>query len=108
MGTKTNSKYYHVCADGWDGEDLESLYTIYGEKAYDMFQEKWPETGDMCFTHAHMVHMHLTLDDAVEYQGEYGGEIVEISTEDLDIIIDYEEYPHPVTKNVPKEYIKKI
>ena len=54
------------------------------------------------------VHCHATLAAAKEYAAEYGGEIIEIDTDGLDVR-DGAEYPHPVVPGaIPSDRCRKI
>ena len=102
--------YYHVCMY-WDGKDLESLYKQHGDEAYEMFAEKWPESGNLSQVHAHVTHLHSSIKEAKEFAAQYGGMILMIDDAGLEITIDdYEyEYPHPVCKHeIPAENIKEF
>jgi DNA replication protein DnaD len=49
------------------------------------------------------------LDQAREFVEEFGGEILEVNTEDLDIVIDNLEYPHAMVRDrISAEYVKRI
>ena len=95
MDRTKNNIIYHVCRD-WDGNNLQSLYEQYGDQAYDIFLSKWPDAGELAEYHVHYIHCHSALDEAKEYQAEYGGQIIAIDAEYLDVIIDNLEYPHPM------------
>ena len=99
---------YHVVKH-WDGGDLLSLYQQIGDAAYEGYAEKWPEAGELGQYHIHYIHLHATLEQAREFAEEFGGEILEISADDLDIEMDRLEYPHPMVRDcIPAEYIKRI
>ena len=102
-------KCYHVTKE-WDGQDLESLYAIYGDEAYDIYAEKWPEAGELAQAHAHVVHLHASIDEAKGFAAEFGGEILEIDApEDYEIEIDSLEYDHPVCRHeIEKNSIRRI
>lgn len=104
-------KLYHV-AQSWDGQDLESLYQQYGDDAYNMYLEHWPEAGGLQEYHVHYVHLHKTLDEAREYQQEFGGEILVVVLPDDEVDgwveTDDLEYPHPVVRDrIEKEYVHR-
>lgn len=100
-------RMYHVCRPRWDGGDLLSLYEQEGEKAYIIFAEKYELDNGLGIDHAHYVHGHYTLEEARKYQRIWGGQILEIDTQDLAVKHDCVEYPHPMVRGrIPKEYIK--
>jgi hypothetical protein len=108
-GNARRSTMYHVVIKDWDGDDLLSLYQQIGDAAYEEYAEKWPEAGELGQYHVHYVHLHATLDQAREFVEEFGGEILEVNTEDLDIVIDNLEYPHSMVRDrIPAEYVKRI
>jgi len=99
---------YHVCKN-WDGCNIESLYKQYGDEAYRIFAKKWPDAAELAEYHVHYVHCHFALDEAKEYQTEFGGEIIAIDAEYLDVVIDTLEYPHPmVYGEISKENLYKL
>ena len=105
-GVMEMSNYYHVCSS-WDGKDLQSLYAQYGDEAYVMYADKWPDSGNLSQVHAHVIHLHPSIDDAQKYADQYGGMILTIDDNGLDITIDDYEYPHPVCKHeIPAENIQ--
>jgi len=95
MNRIKNNTIYHVCKN-WDGCNLKSLYKQYGNQAYDIFLEKWPDAGELAEYHIHYIHCHFTLDEAKEHQAEHGGQIIAIDVEYLEVVIDNLEYPHPM------------
>lgn len=106
-------KFYHVCENGWNGKELESLETQCGEdKAIDMFIEKWPDAESLAPYHIMVVHLYSNLDQAQDHKNEFGGELLEINipedeVEDY-ITIDTLEFDHPTAKEIPVEFIKKV
>lgn len=101
-------KLYHVAKD-YDGGDLESLYVREGNDAFDIYAEKWPEAGELGQYHVMYVHCHDNLKDAESFVDTYGGKVLEINADDLDVEMDTLEYPHPMVKEyIPAEYIKEI
>ena len=101
--------HVHVGHDWAPGDDLLSLYEVYGDAAYEMYAERWPDARELAIYHAHYVHCHATLVEAVKYQSEYGGQILEIETDELDVFIDRLEYPHPCVRDmIPAEYITQM
>ncbi len=102
--------YYHVC-NGWDGNDLLSLYQLEGEDAYEMYAERWPEAGELAQYHVHYIHLYETIEEAKAHQEEHGGEILKIEgdPEELGIEIDKLEFAHPIVRDrIPKEYISRL
>ena len=98
---------YHVATD-YDGGDLNSLYNQYGNDAYDMFAERWPESDNLGQYHAHYVHLHDNMQDAQGFAATYGGEILIIDATDLDVKIDNLEYRHPIVEGcIPSQYIRR-
>ena len=100
-------KLYHV-VENYDGGDLLSLYEQYGDRAYELFLDKWPESGELGHYHAHYIHLYSSVDDARK-SGIYG-EILEIDIPDTEIQclleIDTLEFPHPMIRDcLPKRYI---
>ena len=95
MNRIKNNIIYHVCKN-WDRCNLKSLYEQYENQAYEMFLEKWPEASELVEYHVHYIHCHFTLDEAREYQAEYGGQIIAIDTDNLEVVIDKLEYSHPM------------
>lgn len=101
-------KLYHVVKN-YNGGDLESLYEQHGSEAYDIFAEKWPEAGALGHYHAHYIHLHSTKEDAEAFAAEFGGEILEIKADDLEVEIDGLEYKHPMVKDcIDAEYVKRV
>lgn len=90
---------YHVAQDGWDGADLLSLYAQYRDDAYDQYAERWPDAGELCYEHAHYVHCHASLSDATAFQADHGGDLLIISLDEDDIVMDVAEYPHPMVRD---------
>jgi hypothetical protein len=110
--TPEQAIYYHVTAK-WDGQDLESLYDRYGEKAYDMYADRWPDAEELAYAHAHIIHLHATEAKTKEYAEVYGGEILIINDRDndLDVEIDGLEKGarHPVCRQtIDKHYISRL
>lgn len=102
-------KYYHV-VDKYDGGDLESLYHRYGDAAYDMYLERWPESGNLSQYHAHNIHLYDSLEEAQKHSAYFGGDVLEIIPDDaLEVTIDTLEFPHPIVEDkIPKKYITPI
>ena len=108
--------YYHVAENGWDGDDLTSLVSQYGEsEAIELFCERWPEAENSAYEHSSRIHLHSTLDEAKKYWSvDKTGDILAIELdEDAEseccIVIDELEYPHPVAcEDIPAEYISVV
>lgn len=86
---------YHVTPK-WDGGDLKSAKEFYGSEtaAIKQFCEKWGADVEHAYHHVTYVFLHDTLDEAREFQAEYGGEILAIDDTYLEITIDgVEGYP---------------
>jgi len=100
--------YYHV-AHNYTGGDLLSLYEQHGEDAYEMYADKWPDAGELAQYHTHYIHLHETLVDAQTYQSEFGGTILEINADELEIKLDTLEYKHPMVRDyIEEEYIREV
>ena len=101
---------YHV-TNKWDGEDLESAELRFGtEEAIEMFCKKW-DTEDVAFAQSQINNIYLfdTMEQAVEHQKFYGGEILEIDDEYIDTSTDtIEGFTVAYDNKISKEYIKKI
>ena len=99
-------KLYHVCAN-YDGGDLMTAARMMGElEAIESYVAKWPEAGELAAAHVNMIHLHETIDQAREFAAIYGGAVLEIDAEYLDVVVDSLEYPHPVcTSTIDAEYI---
>jgi len=106
-------KIYHVAPKGLTG--LKSLYEQFGEAAYDMYVERWPDANELAFAHAHYIHCHNTINEAVDYM-QYNGDddsVVYVVDVDDDLVCwDNLEYKHPVIEhsydiNVIKEIENK-
>jgi len=103
--------YYHVAPDTYRiGTTLESLHAIHGDAAYDMYAKRWPDAGTLGFIHAHYVHLHATLADAQAYVEDFGGIILSVTLdEDIKVIIDQDEYPHPMVEDsIPANMITPL
>ncbi len=101
--------YYHVAKD-WDGEAIESLYDQYGDEAYDIYAEKWPEAGELAQYHAHVVHLYADRKQAEEHADTFGGDVLVIDDQDdeLEITIDTLEFGHPVCNHeIDACYVRK-
>ncbi len=101
-------RMYHVCRS-WDGDDLLSLYEQLGEEAYGIFAQKHGIGNGLGIGNAHFVHCHYTVEEAREYQKNWGGVILEIDAKHLAVKHDCLEYPHPMVRDIiPKEYVRLL
>jgi hypothetical protein len=89
---------YHVCGSIIEG-DLLSLYALHGEAAYDMYIERWADSGNLGQYHAHWVHLYDNLADAIKHQHELGGYIYQVDLSELDYRVDTLEFPHPMVRD---------
>lgn len=102
---------YHVVGDGWDGKELLSLHDQYGDDAYDIFAERWPEADGLGIYHAHRIFFYDTLADAQDHAAELGGKVLKIDADKISdqIKIDDLECPFYVsTEPVPASVITVI
>lgn len=100
---------YHVTPK-WNGNDLKTAADYLGEEeAIEMFLEKW-ETDDVSFAADQVTKIYLyeTLADAQSHQKSYGGEILEIDDEWLEIRIDEVEGYPTVRNSISKNDIKRV
>lgn len=99
---------YHV-SKNWDGGDLESLAIRCGDEseAIEKFCKRWPEACDAADMHVHCVFLHSTIEAAKEFSATYGGEILEIDDEYLDIQKDPYEGELYVKDMIDSEYVNK-
>ena len=99
---------YHVAPANHVG-DLESLYALHGEEAYEIYADRWPEAGELAQYHVHYVHCYDSLEEARAHAAQLGGKIYEICTEHLEIERDNLEFDHPMVRNeIPAEYIREV
>lgn len=101
--------YYHVTPH-WDGGDLESLYALHGDAAYDMYADRWPDAGALAQYHVHVVHLYASYEAAAAHVDYYGGQLLTIVDPDDDLPIhidDLEEgLPHPVSReSIPAQMV---
>ncbi len=102
---------YHVTPE-WDGGNLQTAAKRFGEvEAIEMFIAKW-NCDDASFAADQVAKIYLygTIDEAMAHQAEYGGEVLEIDDEYLEIATDYAEgQPVLCTRNeIRSEDIKRI
>lgn len=94
---------YHVCRDGWDGGDLLALADRmeWGDEACEYIAANWPDCEgkewEYYNTDGTEIHFHATLEQAIEFADEFGGEILVIDASGLDVR-EGTEYPHPVIR----------
>jgi hypothetical protein len=100
---------YHVTKN-WDGGDLESLAMRVGDdqEAMEIFCDRWPEAGEAADLHIHCIFLYASLEQAIAHQENFGGEILEINDEYLEIREDPYEGELYVRDEIEAEYIKKI
>lgn len=103
-------KFYHVC-QCWDGGDLMSLLDQHNgdeSAALEEFAARWPEAGELGVYHISYIHLWDSLDQAEQFQSWFGGEILEINGDDLEIERDSLEFDHPITRDIiPKTNIRR-
>lgn len=83
---------YHV-TQNWNGKDLKTAADFMGEEeAIEMFCEKW-NTDDTSYAQDQIrkIYLYATIEEAQEHQDIYGGEILAINDEWLDIFEDWTE-----------------
>ena len=92
--------YYHV-AQNWDGNDLTSLYDQHGEQAYELYEAKWPESGNLGSYQVHQVHLYTSAAEAQKHAEIWGGEVLLVELDDqFDsecLSLDELEFAHPVS-----------
>jgi len=92
-------KYYHV-TNKWDEGNLKSLADMIGEsEAIEVYASKWPEAGGLAIDHINVIHLHHEKEEAESFVADFGGEILEIDGEEIEVVIDTLEYPHPVCRH---------
>lgn len=76
---KAPSELYHVVgSDYTEGQPLKTLYSRLGDKAYDVFAEKWPESGDLGQYHAHRNFFYDNAEDAAQHADVFGGRVLRV------------------------------
>lgn len=104
---------YHVAPADHSG-DLLSLYRQHGDEAYEIFIERWPDSGVLGDYHADYVHCHATLEKAEDHAAWYGGKIYAIDgaafvADGGKVETDTLEFPHPMVRDeIPAEYIREV
>lgn len=100
---------YHVTKE-WDGEDLQPLAKRIGEnEAIEVFLESWPDTdASMANDHVWKIFFYKSLEEAQEHQGVFGGEILEIDADILELETDLIEGYEHTSFDIPKEFIRKV
>jgi hypothetical protein len=103
---------YHVTPK-WDGGDLKSLKEQYGDNAYDVFVERWPEAERIAWEHIDYVHCFATREEAEYYLRDWregvGGQLLEIDDRALETSMDRLErgQTHVVVRGrIPARYIR--
>lgn len=100
---------YHVAPEGHNG-DLKSLYYQYGQEAYSIFCERWPEAGNIGDYHVHYVHLYDTLDQARLHPHEgiiYAVDLATMEADGYEIERDDLEFGHPVVRDmIEARYLK--
>lgn len=99
---------YHVAPADHAG-NLESLYALHGDDAYEMYADRWPESGNLAQYHAHYVHCYDSLDEARAHAAQWGGKVYEINADELEVERDNLEFDHPMVRDeIDAEYIKEV
>lgn len=99
---------YHVAPADHSG-NLESLYSLHGDDAYEMYADRWPEAGELAQYHAHYVHCYDSLDEAREHAAQWGGKIYAIDTSEIEVERDNLEFDHPMVRNeIDVEYLQDV
>lgn len=101
-------KKYHV-SKNWNGRDLESLTTFLGDynEAIEQFCERWPECTEAADLHVTYVFLYDSVQLAEQHAATFGGDILEINCEHIDLVIDPYEGFCCVKNSIDSEYIKK-
>ena len=111
-----DERVYHVAGPGYEpGDDLLSLAEQVAQgylseaEAIAQLQARWPEAAaDYIMGDGAEIHCHTTRAEADAYALEYGGRVVAIDAETLDVRSGAE-YPHPVVLGrIPAEVIRDI
>lgn len=105
----TKEKRYHV-TQKWNGEDLQPLAKRIGEnEAIEAFLESWLDAdASMANDHVWKIFFFKNLEEAQEHQGIFGGEILEIDADILELEKDLIEGYECTSFDVPKEFIRKV
>lgn len=91
---------FHVCT-AWDGSDLSPLAKRLGEaEAIEAWLERWPEGGDLVHDHVHAIHLYDTLEAAQEHADAFGGTVLAIDAQLVELDRDIMEFDHPITRAV--------
>ncbi len=79
MKNKLPRELWHVVGPDYvTGQPLQSLYRRHGNKAYDMFAQKWPEAGNLGEYHAHRNFFYDNMKEAEEHADVFGGRVMKI------------------------------
>ena len=102
---------YHVTLQ-WNGKSLQTAARFYGEaEAIEMFMKKW-RTEDSAFAgdQVHKIYLYNTIEEARDHQKIYGGEILEIDDEWLEIFEDVSEGTPmlAVDREIDQKYIRRL
>lgn len=87
---------FHVVGKKYkEGQPLRSLVDQYGDKAYNMFNKRWPDTGaDMGIYHARQTMFYDNLKDAQEHAQSYGGKVLKVDPKKVnELFFDEAEKP---------------
>lgn len=87
---------FHVVGKKYkEGQPLLSLYKQHGNKAYDMFNKRWPDAGaDMGVYHANQTMFYDNLKDAQEHAQTYGGKVLKVDPKKVnELFFDEAEKP---------------
>ena len=77
---------YHVAPETYrEGESLLSLYAQMGDGAYEEYATRWPDAGGVGLYHAHWVHLYATPEEAEDHRADFGGTVLLINAEGLEI-----------------------
>lgn len=104
-------KIYHVATGYAEGDDLLSLAAQIArnyltlDEAIAQIETRWPDVNAWEYwdTEGSEIHCHATIEEAKDYAAEYGGTILEITTDGPSVELEIRqgrEYPHPVTMDV--------
>ena len=97
--TTVKTTCYHVCRGEWDGKDLLPLVrrVQWSDETAEMIATNWPECDPWEYycREAHFVHLHDSLEQAREFVEEFGGQVLAVDVEGLELQVG-DEYPHPV------------
>lgn len=80
---------YHVTPK-WNGEDIVTASEYFGgeEAAIEAFCAKWDADTSFAYDQITKIFLFDTLEEAFEFQAEYGGEILEIEDTYIELNVD--------------------